>query len=122
MLAMAQTETKKVIQMSVVRTVGQPVTTYLLGDDDFVGPTYNRETKVLSLTGTNGTNYTVARQRLKEIRFSIETIEVPTAIEAVNESNLSEQPIYDLSGRPVTSHESLGRGIYIIGNKKYVKK
>lgn len=124
-IAMAQTETKKVVQMSVVRTVGQPVNTYLLGDDDFVGPTFNRETNVLTLKNTTGSIFTVTRQRLKEIRFSIETIEVPTAIEEVEADenttlSVGEQKIYDLSGRVISPCEALTRGIYIKGGKKFI--
>lgn len=111
--------------MSVVRTVGQPVNTYLLGDDDFVGPTFNRETNVLTLKNTTGSIFTVTRQRLKEIRFSIETIEVPTAIEEVEADenttlSVGEQKIYDLSGRVISPSEALTRGIYIKGGKKFI--
>lgn len=123
-LAMAQTETKKVIQMSVVRTVGVPVNTYLMEDEGFVGPMYNRDTKNLSLTSTTGSAFTVARTRLKEIRFSIEEIEVPTAIENIEADNNTtealQQPIYDLSGRRISTDEALTRGIYIKGGKKFI--
>lgn len=122
--AMAQTETKKVVQMSVVRSVGGIVNTYLTGDDDYIGPMYNRETENLVLKNTSGTTVTVARKRIKEIRFTIETIEVPTAIDAVEADELTavDQKIYDLSGRVISPSEALTRGIYIKGGKKYVRK
>lgn len=120
-VAMAQTETKRVIQMSVVRTVGQPVNTYLMDSDDFVGPMYNRSAEVLTLTNTTGSTFTVSRKRLKEIRFSIETIEVPTAIANIDtDETATEQPIYDLSGRSIPAGEALTRGIYIKGGKKFI--
>lgn len=122
---MAQTETKKVLQMSVVRTLGNPVNSYLFYEDDFEGPTYIPETEILTITNTAGTTLGISRKRIKEIRFTATTIEVPTAIEAVEAdentaAEAGEQRIYDLSGRIISSHESLTRGIYIKGGKKFV--
>ena len=124
-VAAQETTTQKVLQMSVVRTIGTTTKAYLTSDETCLGPIINMNTDTLSLVNTSGNLTRIAMKRIKEIRFTIETIEIPSAIEAVSvadEPQAGKRRIFNLSGREYATEKDLPRGIYIIGNKKYVKR
>lgn len=117
-LTMAQTTTQKVLYMKVERNTGS-TTARLEGKDDFLGPIYHMDTQKLFINGAYRSLSTI-----KGIRFEIRTEEVADGIDQVREDSpeySSSRTIFDLSGRQV-DEQSLQRGVYIKGKKKYIKK
>ena len=117
-LAMAQTTTQKVLYMKVERSMGT-TTARLEGKEDFLGPIYHTDTQKLFINGAYR-----SLSNIKGIRFEIKTEEVADGIVQVQEEGTEDsasRTVFDLSGRPV-EERSLQRGIYIIGQKKYIKK
>lgn len=117
-LAMAQTTTQKVLYMKVERNSGS-TTARLEGKDDFLGPIYHIDTQKLFINGAYRSLSTI-----KGIRFEIRTEEVADGIDQVREDSpeySSSRTVFDLSGRQV-DEQSLQRGVYIKGKKKYIKK
>lgn len=113
-------QTKKALVMNVVRVSGGPISTVLWPEDDFVGPVLNMQTNRLQLSSTS-----LMRSRIKEIRFEIQDVEIPDVEDGVKaletEDGRTDAIAYDLQGRRVNP-ETMGRGIYIIKGKKYVKR
>lgn len=117
-LAMAQTTTQKVLYMKVERNSGS-TTARLEGKDDFLGPIYHMDTQKLFINGAYRSLSTI-----KGIRFEVRTEEVADGIDQVREDSpeySSSRTVFDLSGRQV-DEQSLQRGVYIKGKKKYIKK
>ena len=114
LMTFGQTTKQKVLYMKVVRTAGS-ISAKLEGDEDFIGPVYNLETKRLMINGSSRTLSTI-----KEIRFEIKEEEVPDGI-CDMQNKEEEAGLYDLSGRKV-GEGSVQRGMYIKGGKKIVKK
>ena len=115
---MAQTTTQKVLYMKVERNTGS-TTARLEGKDDFLGPIYHIDTQKLFINGAYRSLSTI-----KGIRFEIRTEEVADGIDQVREDSPeygSSRTVFDLSGRQV-DEQSLQRGVYIKGKKKYIKK
>lgn len=115
---MAQTTTQKVLYMKVERNSGS-TTARLEGKDDFLGPIYHIDTQKLFINGAYRSLSTI-----KGIRFEIRTEEVADGIDQVREDSpeySSSRTVFDLSGRQV-DEQSLQRGVYIKGKKKYIKK
>lgn len=117
-MAAAQT-TQKVLYMNVKRTSGS-LTTALRGTEDFIGPIYYGDEKKLLINGSKRTLSTI-----KEIRFEIRTEEVPDGIDSLPADNSqceANEPIYTLSGQRIEGTAPKQRGIYVRGNKKFIKK
>lgn len=108
-------EQKKVLYMTVTRTVGGALSVPLSEDENWTGPVYDINNASLTIK-----NSTVLKKRIKEIRFDVRT-ETVDAIDAPTLDNETGKVAYDLSGR-VVDLEKLRGGIYIIGNKKYIKR
>lgn len=110
--------TQKALTLTVSRTVGVKLTTFLPAQDDetATGPVYRVADGTLTIKG-----YTVARKRIKELRYKIETVDGIQNAECGTQ-NAAALPVYDLQGRRLGAWETLGAGIYIIGNRKVVKK
>lgn len=113
MLAQAQEE-RKVLYMTVTRTVGGALSVPLSEDEGWKGPVYDMENESLTLN-----NVSVLKKRIREIRFDVRT----ETYDAIDSPTLPEenQVAHDLSGRVVDVRQ-MHRGIYIIGNKKYIKR
>lgn len=118
LLAAAQT-TERRLTMTLHRTIGSTITAILPTEADETGPIFDFEENKLHIK-----TYAIDRKRIKEIRFKVEEVEVPDGIEGIPmaEGDMQNAPVYDLSGRRHNAGEALPKGIYIIGNKKYVKK
>ncbi len=114
--SLAWAEDVEVLVMTVSRTSGSAVTAQLWGDDDFVGPILNMESDKLYIN-----NLSFNRSRIKEIRFSVETVDAVTGPAAACDAESGSDAIYDLQGRRI-SRENMHKGIYIIKGKKYIKQ
>lgn len=110
--------TRRAVKMTVTRTQGTALAVVLpTQDDEAQGPVYDITAQKLHIKGMS-----VALKRIKEIRFEGVTEEVDAIQQIQNEElKMKNAPVYDLMGRRLGAWETLGRGIYIIGGKKYRK-
>ena len=114
--AMGQS-TEKVLVMNVKRVSGNPLTAQLRDTEGFTGPLWNLLTGRLTI-GANS----VARSRIKEIRFEVQEVDGVSAPEVdCTEDGNDNTPIYDLQGRRIQKKD-MRKGIYIIKGKKYIKR